>query len=110
MKGPNCLRFQKAFSAGLIASALVFQGQAQVVTLTDNNSVAQIDTASQAGMFNWSVDGQNQLTQQWFWYRIGNTPEKSIDTISAPANVPAGPNGVATTYNNGQYSVRVQYT
>ncbi len=58
--------------------------QAQIQTLTDNNSVAQINPNSQSGMFNWSVDGQNQLNQQWFWYRIGNTPEQSIDTISAP--------------------------
>ena len=52
--------------AGLVAGALaaqVMSSSAQIVTLTDNNSVAQINTGSQAGMFNWSVDGQNQLAQ-----------------------------------------------
>ena len=64
--------------------------QAQVVTLTDGNSLAQIDPHSQAGMFNWSVQGLNQLYQQWFWYRTDDGLQHSIDTISTPTVVTYG--------------------
>ena len=63
----------------LLALAVVQQSQAQIVNLTDQNSLAQIDVSTQAGMFRWSVDGTNQLSQQWFWYRVGNAgPEADI--------------------------------
>ena len=84
---------------------------AQIVPLTDNNSTALVDTSSQAGMFNWTVDNSaNQLYQQWFWYRIGNTAEHSIDTISAPVISQPAANILNATYNNGTISTRVQYT
>jgi len=45
------------------------------VTLEDRNSVASVVVAGSAadGMTAWAVDGCNQLTQQWFWYRVGPT-------------------------------------
>jgi 2-dehydropantoate 2-reductase len=36
---------------------------AGIFTLTDENSVAQYDTSSQAGVFSWAVDGTPQLFQ-----------------------------------------------
>ena len=33
-------------------------------------------------MNNWTVDGVNHMFQQWFWYRVGNNPEASIDTLA----------------------------
>jgi hypothetical protein len=106
---------RKAFSLGLAAfvftvCGLVSQSPAQIITLVNNNSIAQIDTGSQAGMFNWVVDGQNQLAQQWFWYRVGGVgPEASINTISAPSIVLPNPKAAFITYNNGAYSVEVDY-
>ena len=83
---------------------------AQIVTLTDNNSVAQVNVGSQAGMFNWFVQGQDQLAQQWFWYSIGNTAPQSIDTISAPTiSLYNGTRGLSVMYNNGSYSVSIDY-
>src|SRR5438477_1679821 len=99
----------------LVTLALLIQGlasrsEAQIITLVHNNSVAQINTASQAGMFNWLVDGQNQLAQQWFWYRIGSLgPEQSIDTISAPTITTPNARTLYTRYNNGIYGVEVDY-
>ena len=105
---------RKFLLSGIIASALavfVWQSQAQIVTLTDNNSVVQVNTASQAGMFNWSVEGQNQLAQQWFWYRVGAAgPEQAINTISAPAITTPNARTLYTTYNNGAFSVEVDYS
>jgi hypothetical protein len=63
------------------------QARAAVITLEDENTVVDIDTESQSGMFNWEVDGVDQLFQQWFWYRVGNGPEASIDTLTLLAEV-----------------------
>jgi hypothetical protein len=114
MKSKIHFWIRKHLEFGIIAAACgacVWQGSAQIVNLIDNNSIARIDTGNQAGMFNWSVDGRNQLFQQWFWYRVGNlNAEASIDTISPPAILTPAPNVLDTRYNNGQFSVRVQYT
>lgn len=105
---------RKHFILGVMASALaasVWQSQAQIVTLTDQNSVAQIDTGSSAGMFNWSVQGQNQLAQQWFWFRVGPSgAEHPINTISAPTITTPNARTLYTTYNNGAFSVEVDYS
>ncbi len=91
-------------------AASVGQGHAQIVTLTDNNSVAQINTSSSAGMFDWSVDGSPQLFQQWFWLRVGAVGgEAPINTISAPANTTPTLRDLTSIYNNSSYSVRVSY-
>src|SRR5262252_2809974 len=98
-----------AFAATLF---LVIQSRAQIQNLVNNNSDAQVNPNSQQGMFNWFVDGQNQLFQQWFWYRVGtNGPEHSIDTISAPSIVRPDAKTAYFTYGgaaNG-YSVEVDY-
>ena len=90
----------------------VCQSHAQIITLHHNNSTALIDTGSQAGMFHWDVQGQNQLHQKWFWYRIGNLgPEMSIDTISLPANSTfLGTRGLSTIYANANFNLEIDYT
>ena len=87
-------------------------GPTPSVTLTDGNSVALIDTSSQAGMFNWSVNGINQLNQQWFWFRTGSAgPEHSIDTLGAPTIVSGGAKSATVTYtSSGQFSISTTYT
>jgi len=88
--------------------SLAFRSQA-IETLINNNSTAQINPNSQAGMFNWFVDGVNQLNQQWFWYRVGNNPEASIDTISAPTITRPNTATAYLTYGNAAYSVEADY-
>jgi len=86
--------------------------QAQVVTLTDGNSLAQIDPHSQAGMFNWSVQGLNQLYQQWFWYRVGDATgamQHSIDTISAPVVTLYGTREATILYTANTFTFSVDY-
>ena len=96
----------------ILVGGLVFQSQAQIYTLSQNDSSAQIDTASTAGMFNWSVGGVNQLAQQWFWYRVGGSgPEASIDTITlTPLITQTLANKLTTTYANSSISVKTAYT
>jgi hypothetical protein len=101
--------FSKLFVLPLALVSLVSQSQA-LETLVNNNSSANIDPNSQAGMFNWFVDGQNQLNQQWFWYRIGSLgPESSINTISAPAIVRPDAKTAYITYTGNGFSVEVDY-
>ena len=104
---------RKLLLFGFVGSALcvsVGQAQAQVITLSHNNSVAQINTSSSAGLFNWLVDGSDQLAQQWFWFRAGASgPEAPINTISAPSITTPDARTLYTTYNNGAYSVEVDF-
>jgi len=55
------------------------------------------------------VDGVQNLQQQWFWYRVGLNPEAPIDTISAPTIVRPDAKTAYVTYNNGAYSVEIDY-
>jgi hypothetical protein len=85
--------------------------QAQIINLNSGNSTVSIDTGSQAGMYNWLVAGQDQLAQQWFWYRIGNSgPEASIDTISAPVNNQISGSILQSTYANSTFSATILYS
>jgi hypothetical protein len=94
----------------LSVQVLTFECHAETFTLVDGSSSADIDPYSQRGMFNWLVNGQDQLYQQWFWYRVGANAEKSIDTISTPVVSQPLPNTLYTTYNNGSFSVAIIYT
>ena len=68
---------------GLVMALACMTATADPIVLQSLNSSASIDPSSQAGMYNWTVDGVNNLYQQWFWYRIGNeSSEKSIDTLN----------------------------
>jgi hypothetical protein len=109
----NCLT-RKLFSPRLLTltlafSAIVLPCTAQIYNLSDNNSFVQVNVGSQAGMSLWSVDGQNQLNQQWFWYGIGNGKESAINTISAASVTTPDARTLYTTYANAQLSIEVDY-
>jgi len=106
------LRFACNIGCALIAWGLATTvSQAQIVNLLSGNSSVTINTGSQAGMNNWTVDNQNQLNQQWFWYRIGSTgPEASINTISAPVINQLSPSILQTTYANSVFSANILYS
>ncbi|MGA2443136.1 MAG: hypothetical protein ABSH08_19460 [Tepidisphaeraceae bacterium] len=64
------------------------------IVLTDGNSAVTIDPIGPAGVENWSINGQNQLHQEWFWVRTGSTGgQASIDTLSAPSTTLYDTNG-----------------
>ncbi len=107
-----------ALAVAAICVGLFCQSQAQIVTLTDNNSIAQINVGTAQGMFYWAVlnqpnQFQNQLHQQWFWYRVGSSSqERSIDTISAPVISGLTPSTVTTTYYDSfnRFNLGVTYS
>ena len=104
---PRAIRTAVILSTLLALSPLA---KGQIVSLTDQNSLVQVDTGSSAGMFNWLVDGRDYLAQQWFWYRVGPVgPEASIHTISAPTITTPDARTLYTRYFNGAYGVEVDY-
>jgi hypothetical protein len=103
-------KFLKFASLSLAITGFVWQVQGAVINLQNGNSFAQINPGTSAGMFHWDIQGQNQLQQQWFWYRVGNTAEAPINNIG-PATVTTflGTRGADISYNNGSYSLIVEY-
>jgi len=80
------LLFVRKVCAGAIAlAALLAVGSlasADVLNLGDQNSTMTIDTGSNAGISQFTVDGVNRIQRGWFWYRLGNGSEASIDTLT----------------------------
>jgi hypothetical protein len=64
-------------SLSLAASA----ASAGTLNLADQNSTVAITPTSSAGLTNWTINGQNIATQQWFYYAIGGGSQASIDTL-----------------------------
>jgi hypothetical protein len=51
----------------------------------DGNSAVTIDPTSTAGVESWTIGGQNQLHQEWFWFRTGSSAgQSSLDSLGAP--------------------------
>ena len=91
----------------LVAAATVASPgwvKAALVTLQDGGSTVQMDTSSQAGMNSWTVDGINELQQQWFWYRIGDGSQQSIDTLSQSVPV-TSPTAMSVTYSGTGFDI-----
>jgi len=112
----DTLQSNRNLTTGVLTIAAAILGlqanglNAQIQTLQHNNSIAIIDTGSSAGMFDWRVEGLDQLKQQWFWYRVGSAmPEAAINTISAPIITQSTPRQLTTLYANASYSVQVDY-
>jgi len=113
LRGPNLRRLVLLSALSLAAVAgIASSSDAAPLTLTDQNSVIEIDPNSQAGMYTWQVDGTDNLFQRWFWYRIGSAgPESSIDTISAPTVTGfGGSQDGKLTYENAALRVEIKYS
>jgi len=105
-------RFSPITLSLLTAAGVSLSGaRAQIVTLHDGNSSASVDLGSQAGMYQWLINGQNQLSQQWFWYRVGNdaSGQHSIDTIGGLTHA-ENANTVDATYTAPNFSIELIYT
>lgn len=115
-EGVLSLKRVTSLGAWLVVSGMLLSpgnGIAQIVTMNDGGSSATIDLGSSAGMNNWSVLGQNQLNQQWFWYRTDNGVAQPINTIGGLTyqtySGATGINEVVATYQNSQLSIEIDY-
>jgi hypothetical protein len=110
MKGNILSLINRTSMLGAAAGVLLLPSQSSaLVMLSDDGSTATIDLNSAAGMNSWTVLGQNQLNQQWFWYRIGNTVAQPISSISAPNIAYQDANTVVAEYANATLSVWITY-
>lgn len=87
------------------------QANATTYTLTDGNSSSEINPSTQAGMFNWYVDGVNYLNQQWFWYRVGTSSQHSINTLTLTGvtQSPAFPGSLQLNYTGTGFTMAVNF-
>jgi hypothetical protein len=107
LNGAGC--FFRPLAVLSISFAFAVQARGQV--LNSLNSTLAVNPATQAGMFNWSVDGVNQLAQEWFWVApgVGGAPT-SIDTLPLTTdNQAAGPNQLALGYTAPNYTVGINF-
>jgi hypothetical protein len=66
----------------LFAGLSVSPAFAAFHTLESGNSTVEIEDATSDGLFNWNVDSVDQMFQEWFWYRIGDSGgESSIHSL-----------------------------
>lgn len=108
-----------AFSSLVIGAFVAVIGSsagAAPLTLIDSNSTADFSTNTQAGAFSWTVDGVQQLSQQWFWYRVGNTAEQSVDALPIASQALSDGNGdgfsdtLFTKYNGTGFTLSIKYS
>jgi hypothetical protein len=80
------------------------------VQLTDGASKALLDPATQAGVYDWVVGGQDQLQKQWWWLQTGGQ-RFSLDALGAPVVSQPDVNRAILTYGGpgGAYSVQISY-
>jgi hypothetical protein len=114
------LMLREFFLCGLAIAVLSGFGArsscAGVFTLVDENSSVDFNTNSQANATNWLVDGQDQLFQQGFWYRIGNAAEQSLDTLpiglegTTDTNFDLAHDTLFVRYNGAGFRIEIRYT
>ncbi len=98
----------------LLLAGVALQLNAQTFTLNNLNSIVSINASSPAGMSSYLVDGVNQVKQQWFYFRIGDSgPNLSIDSIGNLVASQVDPATLDLSYtdlpSSPNYRARVQY-
>jgi len=113
-----------SFSAQIVATSGVAtvlsfcpNANAGDYTLSNGNSSVLIkangsEKDPHAGMSGWCVDNVDQLYQQWFWYRIGNTGgEKTINQCTLVSAYQGSANTLSTVYQSAnEFSIAINYT
>lgn len=93
----------------LLLSIFLLTGASRVnatVTISDWNTEVTIDPSSSAGVYDWELNGTDYLDTQWFWYRIGNGPVQSIDTLNSTVSQSC-PAAVVLNYSGRDIAVQV---
>ncbi len=100
--------------AGLLAMAVCASASTSPITLTDyfgTNSVVRIDPYTQAGVYDWLVDGSDQITQNSYWFRIGDSgpasPISSIGSVSVNHTIDSA---ATVIYSGSTFDLQITYT
>lgn len=98
--------------ATLLAIGVIATGSASAVVLTEGNSQITVNPLSQVGLSEWSIAGQNQAQQQWFWYRpdgVGQS-QYSIETGATLTQTTTGTSQLNLKYNyGGNFTIDIFY-
>jgi hypothetical protein len=100
--------------ASLLATGAIaaISTSASAAILTEGNSQITIDPFSQAGLSEWSINGQNQANQQWFWYRLSGLGQSqySIEQGATLTQTPTGTDKLNLKYNyGGGFTIDISY-
>jgi len=99
----------------LLVIGTAVQSTAQTISVA--NSSLQLNATS-GSLTSWTVNGQNELNSQSYYYSIGGNPVNSIGTISAPSTPIFGgqsflgtllSTNVSVTYENSALDVTTKY-
>jgi hypothetical protein len=105
---------QVATVATLLAAS-AHQSSAQTYSLSARNTSLQIDAAGGTpGLSDWTINGVNQLEQQWFYLSVNSSSVQSLDSIgswSLGSQHGGNSPGLTGTYtDSGVLSVLTGYT
>ena len=90
-------RVMWALAMATMVLATAAPARSAPITISVGGTSITVDGETQDGLFNWIAGGADQLSQQWIWFRQGNTPESSLDTLSL-VDVAVFPSSVALAY------------
>ena len=77
-------------------------------TLADLNSVVTIDPTTQDNVYNWTVDGVNNLYQQTWFVGVGAAAQVAVNTLSLPSSSVGG-DIASYTFTGTGFSVTEKY-
>ncbi len=102
------------FAVMLVAGAALGPAHATIFTLSSNNSSVAIDTDlaggfNSGGALSWRVDGVTQLFQQTWFYRVGDTLQAPLGSLSSTFTQPA-PNFGQINYTGSGFTLSTTYT
>ena len=99
-----------------VLGASADRASAALLSLVDDNSSADFDTATPSNNYNWFVDNTDLLAQQAFWYRIGPAgPENSVHTLpigvqgTTDHNFDGNPDTLFVRYNGAGFRIETSY-
>ncbi len=83
-----------AAAASLLGASAARPLLAANVLLQNGNSTVTINPISTAGVEDWTINGQNQLNQEWFWFRPGSQKgQSSLNSLGTPSVDPMDTTG-----------------
>ena len=110
--------FVVAASIGFIATPESRATTVSPFTLSQGNTVIEIDPCSAAGMNKWAINGTDYLANDWYWYSVGSmSTQVPLNNLNASPVVTqfsldgdAVPDAAAITYSSNNFDVRLLYT
>lgn len=82
------------------------------ITLTDimgPNTVVNIDPYTQAGIYEWLVDGTNHMRQNSYWFSVGSGPITPISSLGSITVTPSMDMMCSVLYSGSLFDMEISY-